>query len=267
MQHNVGTHQPQLVLLRHGESTANAAGVFTGVWDVPLTARGRGQARRAASLLVENHVVPDLVIASPLLRAKQTIEVFVAELGCSDVTQVITAALTERGYGILTGREKTAVSQLFGADRARLWRRSLTERPPGLSEHAGNDAWAACGATPDGCRPIPALSAGVLAAADISESLMQVIARVRAWHDAVLLPSLRTGASVLTVAHGNSLRALVSILDALEASQIEDLNIPMGEPLRYCVSDRGVPLPGSGRYLDPEAAEVAVKEVALEGGT
>jgi 2,3-bisphosphoglycerate-dependent phosphoglycerate mutase len=92
-----------LVLLRHGESTANAAGLFTGLWDVPLSDRGREQARRAAHLLVEESGVPDRVVTSPLLRATQTVEIILEELERPDLDQLVTPELTERAYGALTG--------------------------------------------------------------------------------------------------------------------------------------------------------------------
>lgn len=261
-----GSRRRPLVLLRHGESTANADGLFTGGWDVRLSGGGIQQARRAARLL-EVSALPDVVITSPLLRATQTVEIVLKEIGRSGLDQVVSPDLTERGYGILTGLPKTGVSEILGAEQVRRWRRSVTGRPPRLSELLG-EAHAA------GLRSVPAVESllsdvpsAARAAAEISESLAEVVSRVRRCLEDVLIPNLRSGRCTLVVAHGNSLRALVSILDALDVSGIERLNIPTGEPLLYAVSDGGVPVPDSGRYLDPDSAREAALAVAREGGT
>jgi 2,3-bisphosphoglycerate-dependent phosphoglycerate mutase len=117
-----GEHGPALVLLRHGESTANAAGLFTGVWDVPLTTRGRAQAARAASLMAAVGIRPTLLLTSPLVRAVQTVEIL-REKGGWESTTMLCPELTERGYGALTGLRKDAVADLFGAERTHHWRR------------------------------------------------------------------------------------------------------------------------------------------------
>jgi 2,3-bisphosphoglycerate-dependent phosphoglycerate mutase len=254
-----------LVLLRHGESTANADGLFTGVWDVPLSTRGRQQARRAAHLLVEESDLPDLVVTSPLLRATQTVETILEELGRPDLDQLVTPELTERAYGALTGLSKAGVSDIFGAQQTRHWRRSMAGCPPRLGDLV--DTFAEGQPDSDSQRLLAEVPAAARVAAQTSESLADVVIRVRRCLDGVLAPRLRSGRRILVVAHGNSLRALVSLIDRLDDSKSESLNIPTGEPLLYVVGERGVPVPGSGRYLDPDSANQAVLAVAVEGGT
>lgn len=261
---SIGPEPPaaSLVLLRHGQSTANAAGLFTGWWDVDLAGVGRDEARHAARLLVARRWAPDAIFLSPLRRARQTVEILLAEIGCPDTTTVVCPQLTERAYGALTGRSKTEIRRIFGAERSQRWRRSLCGRPPRLSD-VDPTRWAGTG--------IEAIDADVASAAravaDHCESLADVITRVRAWEQEQLRPCLHARRRVLVVAHGNSLRALVTLLDDLDPAQTEALNIPTGQPLRYAVDDDGRPHPRSGRYLDAPAARAAARKVAGEGGT
>lgn len=254
-----------LALLRHGESTANAAGLFTGVWDVPLSQRGRQQARRAAHLLIEASQIPDRVVTSPLLRATQTVEIILEEMARPDLDQLVAPELTERAYGALTGLPKVGVSDIFGAEQSHQWRRSMAGRPPRLRDLVGDGAEL----QPDvdtQCL-LAEVPAAARVAAEYSESLADVVTRVRRCLEGLLTPLLGSGEHILVVAHGNSLRALVSLIDQLDATKTESLNIPTGEPLLYGLGKRGVPVPGSGRYLDAASANEAALAVAGEGGT
>jgi 2,3-bisphosphoglycerate-dependent phosphoglycerate mutase len=218
-------------------------------------------------MLIEAAAIPDLVATSPLLRAEQTVDLILEALGRRgyEPPHLVCPELTERAYGALTGLSKASVGAVFGADRAHRWRRSVTDRPPRLTD-LSVDAFGV-GAEPtvgpeDLYADVPPQA---LAAAEMSESLVDVLLRVRSWYQSVLLPRLRSG-SVLVVAHGNSLRALVTILDSLDAEETERLNIPTGEPLLYAVHC-GEPVPRSGSYLDPTTANAAALDVANEGGT
>lgn len=252
-----------LVLLRHGESTANAAGLFTGAWDVPLTPRGRDQAARAAALISAAGTLPTLVMTSPLARAVQTVRVLLEEEDWSCET-LQCPALTERGYGALTGLRKDSVAEVLGAARVHRWRRGFTARPPRLDE--------VCADSDDpASRTLATLAADhpyeVREAAQVSESLTDVVKRVRRWHEEVLVPNLLRGESTIVVAHGNSLRALVAVLDHMTGADIERLNIPTGEPLKYTLSRSGRPVPRTGVYLDLDSADRAIRDVEREGGT
>lgn len=121
-----------LVLLRHGESTFNASGRFTGLTDVPLTSLRESEASIAAGLLREANFRPDVVFTSVLERALRTADIVLSELGDFKATTVKSWQLNERNYGALTGRSKTEVLQGYGRKQFISWRRSLSAQPPPL---------------------------------------------------------------------------------------------------------------------------------------
>ena len=81
-----------------------------------------------------------------------------------------------------------------------------------------------------------------------------MVARFLPYFTDVIVPDLRVGKTVLIVAHGNSLRALVKYLDGMSDDDITGLNIPTGIPLRYDLDADMRPLVAGGSYLDPDAA-------------
>lgn len=244
-----------LVLVRHGESTSNAAQVFTGLLDVDLTELGVRQARIAAQLLAQESLVPDVVVASPLTRARRTAELMATELGIPGTALRFSWRLEERDYGCLSGMAKHEVSERFGAQMFFTWRRTVLGRPPAASAEQ-IAAWNCVSTRPPGS---PAPGDG--------ESLQDVIDRVRPCWDDDVVPLLHAGRCVLVVAHGNSLRALCSIIDDLSAQEVESLNLPAGQPLRYDVALDGRLVPRAGRYLDARSAHAAAAQIAREGGT
>jgi 2,3-bisphosphoglycerate-dependent phosphoglycerate mutase len=237
-----------LVLLRHGESTANAAGSFTGLLDVPLTDHGRRESLRAGALLRAVDFVPDAVLSSPLVRATETAAIVAAELGWTGTIEV-DARLAERNYGAFTGRSKHELLAEIGPHEFHAARRSLHRAPPPM----GDELFAA-------------LAASGLATTR-TESLADVVDRVGSLWSSCVRPLLLEGRDVLVVAHGNSLRALVAVIDALDAVSIEALNLPTGQPLLYRFAADGTPLERGGEYLDAEAAAAGIARVAAEGGT
>lgn len=245
-----------LVLLRHGESTANAAGMFTGMLDVPLTERGVEEAVTAAHLLAAARIRTVTVLSSTMLRARQTAEIVLAELGMPASSLLTDWRLNERNYGALTGRSKREVLREYGEERFRRWRRSLDESPPPMTEQQRLAIGVA--ATPEGRPP---------AGLGLTEDLADVIIRVQGCLDDRIRPALRDDATVLVVAHGNSLRALVAILEDLSPPAVEALNLPTGQPLVYGFSAGGDRPDGPGRYLDPTTALVAAAAIARQGGT
>lgn len=243
----------RLALLRHGESEANRGGLFTGALDVPLTPTGRQQSIVAADLLRRHDVRPARILCSPLGRARETAELVATPLG--GVTVCIEWRLTERSYGALTGRTKSAVISQYGTAQFREWRRSLDQAPPPMpAEHLML------------LRRQPVFRGYPPEAVQPTESLADVIARIRPLLTTLLHPALRSG-DVLVVAHGNSLRALVATIDHLDGPALRLLNIPSAQPLVYRADAAGRPVAGSGGYLDPPAAEAAAAALAREGGT
>lgn len=238
----------ELILVRHGESTFNAEQRFTGLLDVPLTAHGVEQCHEAAELLIDDDLHPDIVITTPLQRAHRTAEVIVQRMGLPAPTR--DWRLAERDYGWLTNLPKALVRQIFGDHAFFEWRRTIDGKPPAAHAPMVN-SW------------------GALAKADLgplrpgmSESLREVIDRVRpAW--AELKAQIDAGHRVLVVAHGNSLRALCALVDELTDEQIENLNLPSGQPLVYRFTG-GI---ATSHYLDPITAHRRAAAVAAEGGT
>ncbi len=241
-----------LVLLRHGESDWNAKGLFTGWVDVGLSERGAAEARRGGELLAESQLLPDVAHTSVLRRAIRTAEITLDVADRLWIPVRRSWRLNERHYGALQGKDKAATRAEFGDEQFRLWRRSYDIPPPPLpvdGELAADPRYAA-------------LPPDVL---PLTECLKDVVVRLLPyWYDA-LVPDLRSGATVLVAAHGNSLRALVKHLDGLPDEEVVDLNIPTGIPLRYDLDDDMRPVTPGGEYLDPEAAEKAIVGVAAQG--
>ncbi len=244
---SVGT----LVLLRHGESTWNAANVFTGWVDVPLSKRGEEEALRGGELLRDAELLPDLVHTSLLRRAITTanLALDVCHRHWIDVRR--SWRLNERHYGALQGKHKAQIREEYGAEQFVLWRRSYDVAPPPIE-------------------PASELSPDTdprYAGADIprTESLADVVTRLLPyWHSAIV-PDLRAGHTVLLAAHGNSMRALVKHLDGVDDETIVGLNIPTGIPLRYDLDGDLRPTNPGGTYLDPDAAADAIAMVAAQG--
>ena len=241
-----------LVLLRHGESTFNAASVFTGLLDADLTPAGEAQVAVAARLLAEACLMPTLVVTSPMRRATRTTELLLEHLG-GQPERLVTWRLVERDYGCLTRLSKSEARRTFGEEAFFTWRRTVGGRPPAASE-AQRATWV---------DPPPVADSGPVAPG-CGESLADVIARVvPVWRD-VLAPRLASGETVAVVSHGNTLRALVTVMLSLSDAEAERLNIPAGHPLVFTASADGV---SPGRYLDADAAALATAAVAAEGGT
>jgi 2,3-bisphosphoglycerate-dependent phosphoglycerate mutase len=243
-----------LVLLRHGESTANADDVFGGWLDFPLTNRGRDQAAVAARLILDAGIAVGAVHTSLLTRAIDTADIVVAET--RSVIQPIRRSwrLNERHYGALQGRRRSDVRREFGTQIYADWRRSYHLAPPAIGsdhpQHPRHDARYA------------ALPAHEL---PTTESLAAVRRRlVPYWQDAIAA-DLAAGHATLVVAHGNSLRALCMHLDGLTPQQVSSLHIPTGVPLRYDLDDALTLLLPGGVYLDPTRAAAGIAEVAAQG--
>jgi len=242
------------VLLRHGESEWNSKGLFTGWVDVGLSETGEREAARGGQLLAAAGVRPDVVHTSVLTRAIQTANIALAEAAMLWLPVRRSWRLNERHYGALQGKDKAATRKEFGDEQFMLWRRSYDVPPPPIADgdplsQAGDARYAVL---PPEARPR-------------TECLKDVVGRMLPyWYDAVV-PELGRGETVLIVAHGNSLRALVKHLDGISDAAIAELNIPTGIPLLYQLDDDFRPVQAGGTYLDPDAAAAAVEAVKNQG--
>jgi len=242
------------VLLRHGESEWNSKGLFTGWVDVGLAPKGVQEAAAAGQLLTDAGLRPDVVHTSVLTRAIQTANVTLDAAGLGWLPVRRSWRLNERHYGALQGKDKAQTREEFGDEQFMLWRRSYDVPPPPISDDD------------------PLSQAGDVRYAQLppelmprTECLRDVVARMLPyWYDAIV-PDLALGLTVLVVAHGNSLRALVKHLDGIGDAAIAELNIPTGIPLQYELDESFRPVPPGGRYLDPEAAAAAAEAVRNQG--
>lgn len=244
-----------LVLLRHGESEWNALNLFTGWVDVGLTDKGRAEAVRGGRLLRDAGILPDIVLTSLLRRAITTANLALEEAGLSWLPVQRNWRLNERHYGALQGKNKKETLEQYGEEQFMLWRRSYDTPPPPI------DPDSEFAQTHDARYTM--LPPEVLPA---TECLADVVHRLMPyWEDVIVGENLRAGRTVLVVAHGNSLRALVKHLDQISDEDIAAVNIPTGIPLVYRLDMDLHPIVAGGEYLDPEAAATAAAAVASQG--
>ena len=239
----------KLVLLRHGQSTWNVANLFTGWHDVDLSDQGRSEARQAGIELKATGIRFDYCYTSVLKRAIRTLWIALDEMDRMWLPVENDWRLNERHYGALQGLDKAQTVEKHGAAQVKVWRRSYDIPPPALAvsdeRHPSHD--------PRYANLDPALLPA-------TESLKDTLARVLPlWNDSIA-PRLKAGQNVLVAAHGNSLRAMVKMLDNVPETEITELNIPTGVPLLYELDEQLKPI--SSRYLgDPEAIKAAAEAV------
>ena len=239
----------KLIMVRHGQSTWNLENLFTGWTDVDLTPKGCDEARQAGRELKREALVPDIVFTSVLKRAIRTQWLMLEELDLLWLPVERHWRLNERHYGALQGLNKAQTVERHGEAQVKIWRRSYDIPPPPLKAD-------------DERHPHFDPRYRDVAAADLpaTESLKDTLARVQPYWEERVVPELRRNRTVLLVAHGNSLRALVKMLDGLSEQAIVDLNIPTGVPLLYEL-DADLKPRGS-RYLgDAEAIRAAAEAV------
>lgn len=242
----------KLVLLRHGQSTWNAENLFTGWVDVPLSEQGAAEAARAGKLLIDADVRPDIVHTSLLRRAITTANLALDAADLHWIPVKRNWRLNERHYGALQGKNKKEIRDEYGEEQFMQWRRSFDVPPPAIE--AGSEFSQDADPRYAG-EPIPA-----------TECLKDVIERLVPYWDGEIVPDLKTGKTVMLAAHGNSLRAIVKMLDEISDDDISGLNIPTGIPLYYELDEQTLkPVTKGGQYLDPEAAAAAIEAVANQG--
>ena len=238
----------KLVLCRHGQSDWNLKNLFTGWTDVDLTEQGCEEARAAGVTVRELDFDIDIAFTSVLKRAIRTLWLMLDEMDRMWIPVIRDWRLNERHYGALQGLNKAETAAKYGDEQVHIWRRSYATSPPPLDaddeRHPAHDPRYA------GIADLPA-----------TESLATTLDRVMPCWEEKLAPALRAGQNVLVAAHGNSLRALVKMLDKVSEEDITGFNIPTGIPMLYELDDSLAPR--SRRFLgDPDAVAAAAAAVA-----
>ena len=184
----------KLILTRHGESEFNAKSLWTGQWDIPLTEKGKAQARLMGEALVDTK--PDIAFTSSLIRAQETLKI-ILHTNHWAIPVHESHFLNERDYGNLTGLNKWEVEAKYGKEQFSKWRRGWDEPVPG------------------------------------GETLKDVSIRCLPYFDKTILPHLNHNENVIITAHGNTLRALIKYFDALDNLAVENLEVPFGQIISY----------------------------------
>ena len=250
---SMATDSAQLILLRHGESEWNQKNQFTGWVDVDLTPEGEAEGLRGGQLLRENGLLPDVVHTSLLRRAIRTAGIALDAADRHWIPVHRSWRLNERHYGALQGKNKAQIRDEFGDEQFMRWRRSYDSPPPPLAD---DDPYSQAG---------DPRYVNLLETVPRTECLKDVVGRMLPyWFDAIV-PDLQLDRTVLVVAHGNSIRALIKYLDTISDDDIVELNVPTGIPLHYQLDPTNLRPLGAGTYLDPTAAAAAIAAVANQG--
>ena len=186
-----------LVLVRHGQSEWNLKNLFTGWRDVDLSPKGVEEAKEAGRRLKRQGLVFDVAFTSALIRAQRTLDLMLEELGQVGLPTTKDQALNERDYGDLSGLNKDDARKKWGEEQVHIWRRSFDVAPPG------------------------------------GESLKDTLARTLPYYVQEILPCVLRGQRTLVSAHGNSLRALIMVLERLSRESILKRELATGVPVIY----------------------------------
>jgi 2,3-bisphosphoglycerate-dependent phosphoglycerate mutase len=240
----------KLVLVRHGQSDWNLKNLFTGWTDVDLTEQGIAEARAAAATLKAEGLSFDVAFTSVLVRAIRTLWLILDDMDITWIPVHRHWRLNERHYGDLQGLDKAATAAKHGAAQVKIWRRSYDIPPPALSyddaRHPRHD---------------PRYRSIVPTALPATESLKSTLDRVRPYWEDDIAPQIRAGNDVLIAAHGNSLRALVKMLEGISEEDITEFNIPTGAPRLY-EFDAELGCTNATYLGDLDAIEAAAQAVA-----
>ena len=239
-------------MVRHGQSDWNLQNLFTGWTDVDLTDQGVAEAREAAATLRSKGLDFDVAYTSVLVRAIRTLWLILDGMDLMWIPVVRDWRLNERHYGDLQGLNKAETTAKFGAEQVKVWRRSYDIPPPPLAaddqRHPRHDA------------RYRNIAASALPA---TESLKTTLVRVRPCWEERIVRDLEQGRNVLIAAHGNSLRALVKMLEGISDAEITEFNIPTGAPRIYEFDAALKPV--RAEYLgDADAIAAAAAAVAAQ---
>jgi 2,3-bisphosphoglycerate-dependent phosphoglycerate mutase len=239
----------KLILVRHGQSIWNVDNLFTGWTDVDLSAQGHLEAAEAGRSLLREQVAIDVAFTSLLKRAIRTLWIMLDEMDRMWIPVERSWRLNERHYGALQGLNKAQTVERHGEAQVKIWRRSYDIAPPPLDANDKRHP-----------RFDPRYANIDFSQLPATESLKDTLERVLPIWESRISSDLLAGRNVLIAAHGNSLRALIKMLDDIPEAQIVELNIPTGVPLLYELDARLKPI--KSRYLgDPKAIAAAAEAV------
>jgi len=239
----------RLIMVRHGQSIWNVENLFTGWVDVDLSDQGRLEAAQAGRELLQEKIEPQIAFTSVLKRAIRTLWAILDATDRMWIPVERSWRLNERHYGALQGLDKAETVARHGEAQVKIWRRSYDVPPPPL---AADD--------PHHPRFDPRYAGVDPALLPAAESLKDTLARVLPFWEARIVPELAADRTVLVVAHGNSLRALVKMLDGMSEAEIVEFNIPTGVPILY-EFDAGLQSRGRRFLGDPAAIAAAAEAV------
>jgi 2,3-bisphosphoglycerate-dependent phosphoglycerate mutase len=237
----------KLILIRHGQSIWNVENLFTGWHDIDLSDQGRLEAEQAGRELQRERLEPQVAFTSVLKRAIRTLWLILDTTDRMWMPVERSWRLNERHYGALEGLNKAQTVEKHGAEQVKTWRRSYDIPPPPLSLD-----------DPRHPRFDPRYADVDSASLPAAESLKDTLSRVLPYWESRIVPELRANRNVLVVAHGNSLRALVKMLDMMSESDIVEFNIPTGIPILYELDEQLQSL--GRRFLGDQQAIAAAQE-------
>ncbi|HEY2145797.1 MAG TPA: 2,3-diphosphoglycerate-dependent phosphoglycerate mutase [Steroidobacteraceae bacterium] len=237
----------KLILVRHGQSIWNLENLYTGWHDVDLSDQGRREAAQAGRELLLEKIEPHIAFTSVLKRAIRTLWLILDTTDRMWIPVERSWRLNERHYGALQGLNKAQTVAEHGEAQVKIWRRSYDIPPPALEFD-----------DPRHPRFDPRYADVDPQSLPAAESLKDTLSRVLPYWESRIVPELRADRNVMIVAHGNSLRALVKMLDMMSESAIVEFNIPTGVPMLYELDPQLQPV--GRRFLGDPAAIAAAQD-------
>ena len=197
-----------ILLIRHGQSEWNKLNLFTGFKNIELSEQGIEEANKAGQNFKNLDIKFNIVFTSELKRAQETAQIILQNLDQWDFLNnegkiISNINLNERDYGDLTGLNKKETAKKFGEEQVHRWRRGYSDQPPN------------------------------------GESLEDVVRRVRKYFEEVIKPAIQSNENdnILIAAHGNSLRALLIVMNIYEPNNINSVELSTGVPIHVILKD------------------------------
>ena len=197
-----------ILLIRHGQSEWNKLNLFTGFKNIELSEQGIEEANNAGQNFKNLDIKFNIVFTSELKRAQETAKIILQNLDqwnfLNNEGKIISNInLNERDYGDLTGLNKKETAEKFGEEQVHKWRRGYSDQPPN------------------------------------GESLEDVVRRVTKYFEEVIKPAIQSNENdnILIAAHGNSLRALLIVMNIYEPNNINSVELSTGVPIHVILKD------------------------------